>query len=378
MSDTKEAIAKFGEPLEYRQFDEPLANLFDMPVVRAKNALSQAQYQTGSGTSPISTEVIYVGNLALNAFARHAKPSQCLICFFSGAMVALLDACTKLASRMDAKTGLPVHEGEKLLVYPDRLILLESQQRPASQDAHSLHESLRSIARRNLPNTEFAVLLFELTSWFIAMHEGMHIILGHAGYVRDRLQLDGLLEFSEMRQEKIPYDVSQMMEFSADRHAARGVVRRILEGDLDSSYDDALLSNLEVDRKLFLVRTATTALTLLFHLFPKRFCSIEHLLGSHPHPYVRMQWTAMELGHEVKDEVDFPSAIMRPLAEIAATLKSNFDSPDNWWEYAESDLRTKGQTTPPTDLLYHEILAITKEKHKDMAQFAPVYPELRG
>jgi hypothetical protein len=372
----KECTAAYGPLLNHQEMNEPLANLLAIPVEKASMALAAARYRTGDTLLPVDVSVVYVGNGKLNAFADQPIPSECIICLHSGSAVALLDACLKMASRMDPATGRALSSGDRVIVFPEKLELLGSASRVSHRVVGEWSDELTGIGSLGLANAEFGVLLFELASWFVAAHEAMHIVLGHAGYVRERRNLEGVVEFSPQREEKLSHDFSQMIEFSADRNAYRGIARRLLLGDIDPAYEETLLSAITVDRPTYLVSTLVTAVTLLLHLFPKRFCSIDHLFGSHPHPYTRMQWMTMELGHEVGEEVDFRGAILTPLAETAATLKSNFVAPDDWWSYAEQDLRIKSddKLTPKTDILYQEICSLAKQWSNRLLEFGPIFP----
>lgn len=370
--------SKYGAVIDHRSFGEPLSVLLDIPVSRASNALLAAKYSEEGVLHPVTARVHYIGNGALNAFARQPSASSCEICLFGGTAVAMLDACLKFAARMDPKTARPVLRGERLLVYPEKWQLLGSQPLEGLIDAELLSDSLFSIGTAQRPNAELGILLYELAMWFIAMHEAMHVILGHTGYLRETTpSMDALVEFSDLREAALSPVFSQMLEYSADRHAGRGVARRLLLGDVDESYRETLLGQAEVDEKLFLIRALVSSLTLLLYLFPKRFCCLESIEGSHPHPYTRMQWMAMELGDEIAGELDYKDAILAPLAETAASLKANFYAPDDWWSYAELDLRTLtgGLQTPRTDLLYQEIKDFTRKWHGELLSFGPRYPE---
>jgi hypothetical protein len=367
-----------GAIIDHRALDEPLANLFEIPVERATRALYAARHKNGTDLQPVDASVVYVGNPDVNAFADQRLPSECLICFFTGTAVSLLDACLKLASRLDPATGRPLAKADKIIVYPEKLWIGGTNAPAHCSDLSGLSSKLREICAFSFPHVELGVLLFELAASFIAMHEVMHIVLGHSAYLRQTNRLQGVVEFSERREEKLPSDFSQMLEFSADRNACRGIARRLILDGVDSSYEETLLANVTVDRSVYLVGNLVTSITLLLHLFPKRFCSIDRLFGSHPHPYTRMQWMAMELGHELGQELDFRATILTPMAETAATLKSNFTSPDNWWEYAEQDVSSfaSDHATPKTDLLYQQILTLARQWSSQLMPYGPIYPQL--
>jgi hypothetical protein len=370
-----EDASEFGEPIEHRDMEEIFADLLEFPISRVRNALTEARVSESGLAEPISLQVGYLSKPTLNAFARKESETDYEIRICSGTVTMLLQACRRLASRLDPQTGRPVQKNDRILVYPERKRLVDSSATANATDLGAWENELTAIASEQLDNPELGLLLFELSTWFIAMHEVMHIVLGHAGFLREQRQLDPFVEFSKLRQTRLPHDFSQMLEFAADRNASRGILRRLTLGDLDWRYGDNLLENVKVDRPSFWASTFIASLTLLLHLFPKRFCSIDRLFGSHPHPYTRMQWMTMELGTEFDGEIDYKSGIMTPLAEVSAALRTNFICPDDWWEYAEQDLRSgpSMEGIPKTDLLYRDIVELARSQHDQIIGFAPVF-----
>jgi len=346
-----------------------------MPVIRAKTALSEAMAKGATDRRKLGTEVVHVSSGEVNAGARQQSDQECQIVFFAGTSCRLFEACMNVAARMDPTTGTVVKRDGRILVYPGKIDLTSLPERTAQLTADEVSGHLLGIGERGLENAEFGVFLYEIASWFVAMHEVMHVILGHAAFATQRLGLDCLLEFSERRLLSVDPAFSQMLEFSADRNASRGIARRLILGDIDESYEEGLLANLQVERGQFMLRSLITAITVLLHLFPKRYCSTRGFLGSHPHPYTRMQWITMELGHELRDEFDFVATILEPVAEVAASLRCNFVCGDDWWAHAEKDGRTASEGVPPTDLLYERVRDLAGTWREELMAMGPVFDQ---
>lgn len=350
-----------------------MANLVSIPVIRAKVALSEAMTRGTNDRQKLSTQVVHVSSTEINAMARQHTDQECQIVFFAGTTCRLFEACMNVAARMDPTTGTVVKRDGRVLVYPGKVELFSVPTGRSQLTADEVSRHLLGVGERGLENAEFGVFLFEIASWFVAMHEVMHVVLGHAAFASQRLGLDCLLEFSERRVLAVDPVFSQMLEFSADRNACRGIARRVILGDIDESYEEGLLANLQVDRGQFMLRSLITAITVLLHLFPKRYCSTRGFVGTHPHPYTRMQWIAMELGHELRDEFDFVTTILEPLAEVSAALRCNFNCADDWWEYAEKDGRTISDGVPSSDLLYEKVRNLAGIWREELMAIAPVF-----
>jgi hypothetical protein len=352
---------RFGPCLSYQDLEEPIFDLYDMAVNMVSQALSQARILEGDAQHPYPCLIGFPEKLSFNAGTCDLDAGGSIVVINAAVPYLLFCACFIYSSRANKRTGLPVEENDKLLVYDTRMELIgKLPKKPRCvSDYSALFDQLCSNEYYRSANMAYTLFMYSIAIRFIVMHEVMHIVLGHTAYIKKVLQLDTFMEFSSARESIVDPGFLQCMEFLADRHAIRGIARKMIEGDpyFSSEAQEQLIQEAIVDQRTYLIRGVMTAATVVFHLFPSRDETLHKPIMSHPHPYLRSQWLAMELGHELGKECDVIQAIFTPLAYTAATLSANFNCPGDWRIATELDRNKKDGDFPYlSDRAYQEVL----------------------
>jgi len=312
-----------------------------------------------------------------NAGTRDCSDEGSVVAINSAVPYLLFSACFAYSTRVDVSTALPLEENGKIKVFNSKLELLgkvkDMPSHPA--DIFAMFEKVIEYPEYKTANLPFALSLYEIAIRYVAMHEAMHIILGHTGYLKQELGLDEFLEFSAKREDKMDNSFFHCLEFLSDRNAVRGITSKMLGGDYISEALRSLLDNTELPKNDYLLRCIVSALTLTFHLFPSRTDDLKEPLYSHPNPYLRMQWLAMEIGHEVGSQADFRNAVLMPVAHTGAAIYANFQTPGNWKYATEEDVDpTDGRRPKFTDDSYTAILELAKKwGDKLWKAYSPLY-----
>lgn len=356
----------FGPCLSHQELEEPICDLYDMAVDMVKEALSHARILEGGNQHPYPCVVGFPEKLSFNAGTCDLEGEGSIVAINAAVPYLLFCACYIYSSRSDIRSGLPVEENGKLLVYDSCLELLGRmpQMPTCAADYSNLFEQLCSSEHYQTASFGYTLFLYSIAIRFLVMHEVMHIVLGHTAYAKQKLQLNQFMEFSSARETTANPEFFHCLEFIADRHAIRGIARKMILGDpYFSAYaQEELTAGASVDVNTYLLRGIVTAATVMFHLFPSLDETMLKPVLSHPHPYLRSQWLAMELGHELKSECDLKQAIWVPLAYTAATLSANFKCPGNWRSATELDQMDGGQNQQSiTDRAYQDVVQNTQQ-----------------
>lgn len=357
---------RFGHCLPYHTLAEPIRELYEIAVDLVSQAFTQARLIKGNRELPYPIIIGFPEKPTFNAGTCDREGGGSIVAINAAVPYLLFCACYIFSSRVDNRTGLPIVQDGKLLVFDTRLELIGRlpQQPSNASEYEALFDQLCSESRYPTADLVYALFLYSIAIRFIVMHEVLHIVLGHTAYMKKEMGLETFLEFSSNREHNMDPRFLHCLEFLADRHAIRGIARNMVDGNsyYATEAQQQLLQETSVTKHTYLVRGIMTAATVLFHLFPSRDETLYEPILSHPNPYVRSQWLAMELGHELGKECDFKQAILMPLAYTAATLSANFKCPGDWRNATELD-RNKEEDNRPyqSDVAYQDVLKMATQ-----------------
>lgn len=345
-------LLPLGNLFDFRKLSDELRWLYEIPTDRLESALGQVV--SGSHTDKTYTCALrYYSHRKVNASARDLAPAGCSIAISSSTPILVLMACIQMAERMNPRTALPNQDDlGRLIVFNSKPVIATSLASPITSES-DIEAVLGSFARNHQLDNMLGHFLCEIVLKYIAMHECMHVVLGHTSFIADSFGLGSLEEFSALRDVKLNTELSQTLEFIADRHTVRGLYHLLLRRDYDTSYQDELLAPAEVDEQIFLLHCLMHALCVLYHLFPKNEVSIRKATGSHPHPYLRGRWMCHEIWQELPQaEQNLPLIAM---SWAAANLSSNFLLPANWAQATIDDFDEQSKVVY-SDCCYEQML----------------------
>jgi hypothetical protein len=374
----REALAQeFGRPFDIARLDIDARFVYDHACRIGEEALSSALWPGVQGQMlPYRLLVGFFESSRLNAGTLDLTDGASLVALTASFPVALLGAFAAVAQRMETGSALPQRDAQgRVVVFADRLELFATGADGGMKNpdtAASLTAVLHALAQTGrLPQ---AMLLYDLAIRFVVMHECMHIVLGHTGYVRRELRVSRLMEMGAMRRGVLTPDVSQALEFIADRHAVRGVVQWARSGRL-GKYVDAVQRDPALTREQYLLRALTLALMTLLLLFPSRATARASSRDSHPHPYTRMRWLCREIGQELPSRDMHVKAVLEPMAFWTASFQRNFSTPGRWERAIREDQQEGNGLPPLSDRAYADITAVARQWQTRLWQgYSPVYP----
>ncbi len=359
----------FGPCLDYRQLDDAICDLYQMGIDIVDNALSSALFDTGEMLQAYPFAAGYPLEKHFNAGTCDCDRGGSVVAINASVPVLILNACLAYSTRVDVVTGLPQASVGKLISWDSRLNLLgELPYAPESPaDFNNLFEKIITADEYQQGSLAYALVLYEIAI--------RHIVLGHTGYLKKKLSLNVFMEFFSARETQMDRQLSHCLEFLSDQHAVRGIASKMLNGEYRSEASALLLEDTSIPTQDYLVRGIVTALSIVFHLFPSDEVSLKSPIYSHPNPYLRMQWIAMEIGHEVGSRINYHDAVMLPTAWVSASLHANFQTPGNWRYFAEEDLETKvGSPRSFSDSAYQEMLNTSKQWRNTLwKEYSPLY-----
>lgn len=375
-SEFDKTFGYLGEVFNEKSLPEPLNVVYELPAVYLESALSQARSKQGD-SYPFFVK--YIINGSFNAAAVAANKGG-VVCIHYSVPILLFNACLLFASRCDLSTALPATDNEALIVFPEKLILdgeIRLQSDTGISEVMNLYNLCTNMISRH-HNAEdifqYALWLYEFSARFIAMHECMHIILGHTAYSKNHFGLNVFEEFSVTREEVIPIEIGQILEYLADRNSASGVLAQAFEGNMFHSFSTEPPVNLRINQTVFIGRSLINSLCILFHLLPYSMNNTlkESLYRTHPHPYIRMQWLNSIFGAQLSEE-EFEEAIFRPFAFASATLSKNFLTPNSWGAVNAENFNVKKGSIAFSDWTHEQISIKANALQSTLWEHAPVY-----
>ncbi|VAW56388.1 hypothetical protein MNBD_GAMMA07-2732 [hydrothermal vent metagenome] len=363
----------YGDIFNEKRLPELVRILYEIPCYYLNNSLDKALNNDNESYSFI---VRYIESKSFNAAVCDIEDGG-LICIHASVPILLFQACILYASRCNIENALPLEKDGKIIVFNKKIKLLGKLTftlTPNNEIIKTYEDIIKFIDLLEKSNEilQYGFFLYEIASRFMVMHESMHIILGHAGYLRNKLNMDVFFELSNERESKLDSGSNQALEFLADQNAAFGVLTQILQGNTLHEYGYMEPPNLAVSFRLFKLRAFNQSLCILFHMFPIRMEQklSETRINSHPHPYVRMQWINTQMGFEI-EEAEFHEAAVRPFAYSMASLSYNFITPNEWMA-ANNDNFSK-QKNSFSDKMFVKIQKKAKKMQNKAWKYAPKF-----
>lgn len=301
----EERFGYYGKVFDETTLPEPIKFLYEIPIYYLNSAFAPAKRSSGE----FHFLARYVVNGAFNSSACDTEDGG-MVCLHASVPILLFISCVNYATRCDIGTALPTEQDGRLLVYEKKIILQNSLQKADINHA-KLTEYFDDFCTSLIPldiNDEifqYGLFLYEIAIRFVAMHECMHIVLGHTAYVKKHLGINMLTEFSDQREQQFQQEFGQALEFIADLNTASGILCQTLNGNTFHPYGNQAPKFIKVDFSIFLTRSVVQAFCILLHHFPYKLENglDEILLKTHPHPYIRMQWLNTEMGRQItKDQ----------------------------------------------------------------------------
>lgn len=361
---------EFGSSLDMAGVEEDLRFLYDHPCRVAEEALSAASSRGGRDPTPYRLVAGFYRSDRLNAGTMDLAPDASLIAISTALPVGLFRALAAVIERAEVDTLLPQRDSAgRVVVFPRRR-RLGGLPGKGGGELRPVLNGLQTAGQLPL-----GLLLYDLAMRFIVMHEAMHIVLGHTGCVRQALGAGSLMELGRSRRRMLTPEVSQAMEFIADRHAIRGVAHWVRSGRLGDCVDSIPWDE-SIDREVFLQRALTVALMTLLLLFPSRASVQAAVRDSHPHTYFRMRWLCREMGVDMPSEQAFLQGVLEPMAYWTASFQRNFLTPGRWSRAIQEDQEGPDDAPIPSDRAYSAMTDLARQWQTRLWEaYAPVYLE---
>lgn len=361
----------FGPVFDLAAVQEEARFLFEYPQRIAEEALAEAQVTgTASRHAPYRLFAGLYNSPHVNAGTLDLDSATSVVAITSRLPPALLHAIQVVTDQAEARTLMPRRDKEGRLVVggPRRAL---TARRPADPGL----EVTRTLAALHRGGRfKLAMLVYDLALRFVVMHECMHIVLGHTGYVRRELGLSVLMEMGASRRNGLTAELSQALEFIADRHAVRGVAQWARSGRL-GDYVELIPRDPSLSQSDFLHRALILALMALLRLFPARASLSAAVGGSHPHPYARMRWLARELSEDLDGHAEVERLILEPMAYWNASFERNFISPGRWSAAMAEDQLVAADVPPVTDQSYAWITGHAAQWQTLLwSEYSPLFP----
>ncbi|MEL7005460.1 MAG: hypothetical protein AAFN93_22420, partial [Bacteroidota bacterium] len=330
---------RFGKIFSCEDLSEDLFKIYEVALDYGNAALEPAlSIKNGKKYNYL---IKYVEGNTLNAFTCDELDGS-IIGINNATPLLLFFACTRFARYCNPYVALPFHKDMQLLV-KDKKILTRKLSRASITKHHieqEYKEYILSYDYQSLDQLtiEYGLFLYDISIRFLIMHECFHIIMGHTAYVRDKLGLAELFEFSQQRETALEPDLGQTLEFIVDRHVCRGVLAQTLLGNASHNFAKSAPTKVQVPQEEFITRSVTMALCVLFHLYPVKFQNnlSSSTVKTHPHPYIRMQWAITEMAQEVNCN-RFEDYFVKPFGLTMGIFGSNFGE-NQWIHFMREDM----------------------------------------
>ena len=366
---------RFGRPVDFRALEPDLKLLWQVPLAYLEAALTPARISAAEPDTPLDVTLAYIDHSSFNAGIRHAKNSVSA-CLFAGVPLIAFKACRLLAARLDLHSGLPFCDKNKRLIKFSKQLKIEHNwpisDEPARQASSDLRLFEASAPRKNI---ELGTFLFDIAMRYVAMHEAMHFVLGHAAYCQSELGLDSFADADENRRELNPL-VSQTLEFIADRHTLHGVLTDLTQGRLFHEWcAEPPLKVIDTDLETWFRRLTIAVLALISTIWlghaRQNFADFSK---PYPHPYERLFW--MVCGLQEMTKGSFEDDIDLCFGLNTFTLESNFEIPGTFLKLISQDLLIGRETgTSPLDHSYAAVKAKAIEIQTHLYKnYGPFYP----
>ena len=324
-----------GEEFNFDSFPSDLYTIYSIPLEYIVGAMEPAYKNNGKRNERYNYLTGYITKPRINAATCDVSDGS-IIYIHSCVPLLLFRMCVHFTYCCDINNAL-AYGNPVIMEYGQKekiVFSLETKYifpQGILRHFNLLKESAIYRAVENEGKLKYALYLYDLAARFLAMHECMHIVLGHTAYMKKEFGINELLAFSGDKDNSADRMMTfQALEFISDQHTTPGVFVQTLRGNLFFNYYE-LENNIEVDKECFVARSVVNALCVLFRLFPYEWSDITDTIAKkHPHPYIRLQWIITGLGGHLTDMTNYKEYIMRPMVQSMVVFHENFDVPDDW------------------------------------------------
>ena len=366
-----------GEEFHYESFPEDLHSIYSVPMEYIVNAMEPAYNNNMGKMEKYNYLTGYITKAYINA-ATCDENSGSIIYIHSSVPLLLFRLCVHYTYCCNIENALasgnPIYNqfGQK-----EKIILRQESKEifPEGVLGHfnRLKESNIYKAIESEGKLKYALYLYDLATRFLAMHECMHVVLGHTAYMQKKFGFNEFLAFSDNKESDInELRTLQALEFISDRHTAPGVFTQSLQDNLFFNYFE-LENDITVEKECFVARSVVNALCILFRLFPYKWSIIsETIEKKHPHPYIRLQWIITELSTYLGDSSNHVEYIMRPMVQSIVVFHENFEIQDDWLEINEQN-QVDGNNKLFSDVAYTKVVEEAKKIQHEIYLLSPTY-----
>lgn len=330
-------IHAYGAAVDFSDMDGMARLMWQLPERYLRDAIAPAQHSEHRRDTPLESMVGYVFNGAFNAAIRH-ETGNVAVCIFAVYRSSPMKACRQVAARLELATGLPKCDAQGRLVVFDERVLLQSEWKIQKEPVLQAMEDFQCYdTAMPSENTDLAILMFDIAMRYVAMHECMHFVLGHARYCQRRLCLDSFADTAPERCQLDPV-LSQTIEFIADRHVVIGLMHDLCEGRLFHEWSGQPLHFIAVESRCWWRRVLIATIALVFKLWrghgSATCCDFSY---PYPHPYERAMWMICALTETA--DADAKEDIDRSFALAISTLERNFVGNMRYVDEIERDIQ---------------------------------------
>jgi len=365
---------RYGGVADFTGIDDDIRLFWQLPVRYLSDALEPARVSARESDRVLPSCVALVLNGGFNAVIRHESDAA-IAGIFIGVPLIAFKACRLLALRLNPASGLPVRdENERLVVYPEKLTLPTSWQPGADPCGQALDDITAFEQATPLDNNELATFMFDIVMRYVAMHECMHFVLGHARFCQIELGMNAFEDGNERRRE-LGGHTSQAMEFISDRHVIAGLSHDLRQGRLYHEWSRQPPEGIAVETERWYRRILFVTMGLISRLWVLHgSASFGNLSQPYPHPYERLCWMHASL-IEIEGEA-LARDTMEAVGLTMTTLDNNYRTPyrlqpDLQRDTRMLDLTGRSRLNEGYDNIRREAL---KLQHVLFETYGPFYP----
>ncbi len=366
-------LSRFGGAADLTGLDEDVRLFWQLPVRYLADSLEPARFSRDHPELEFPSYVALVNNGAFNAAIRHDNGAV-IAGIFIGVPFIALRVCRLLALLLDKRTGLPsVDAAGRLIVHAEKIRLPLHWELGSNPKQQALDDVLAFEEQTSTHNNELALFMFDLVMRYVAMHESMHFVLGHAHYCQSTLGMEVFEDVAQRRGE-LPPHVSQTLEFMADRHVIVGLAHDLAEGRIYHEWARDLPADIEIEPAVWYRRMLFVTLSLVSRLWTAHGArKFGDLSQPYPHPYERLCWMLSSLVEQEGEGLAHEA--MLALGLTMATLDTNFVTPHRIEPDLELDRRMKDLTgVSRLDEGYDNVRSEARRLRFIYKQHAPFYP----
>ena len=366
----------FGDDFDYESFPKNLYDLYSVPIDYVRVAMEPAINNTSKKKYHYMTG--FIAKNTINALTCDIDDGS-IICINSSVPLLLFRLCVQYAYCCDIQTALS--SGNPIVnLYSQKANIVgklahnENFPHKIMQLYNSFKESEIYRCVKDCKKLKYAIYMYDLATRFLAMHECMHVVLGHTAYMKKKFGFSELYAFpqDDISNDKI-LKMMQAIEFLSDCYTVAGVFRQSLIGNLCFDYLEYNDVKITVDKECFVARSVVNALSVLFHLIPFNYEKLTDTIASkHAHPYIRLQWIISVFSTQLSSANNFKEYLIKPFAQAMVVFYENFNTLTDWIKVNELN-KIDEQGLLSSSESCDTIIKEAKSIEHLMKKFAPIY-----